>query len=144
MVNSAEYLDPAGQKIPGYLDERDGVLAFRAADGRVLFQAPYSAVGKVALPTPGARRMRIEIGGEQHTIRLTDHMIDGEEHSPLGAPSGSGEYLPDERDRQVRDNLILAEMGVRAVGFVAADRVRRRRIRNRIAERTGGPGDGGD
>ena len=137
MVNSAVYEAADGQKVAGLLDERDGQsLVFRSDDGRELLRTHYAAIEGVKLKFPSRSRMTFVVGGEEHRIRLTGAIVeDVRVSTDIPLPSGTprSDATREERTADDAGTLILGLSHV--VTFVAADRVRRRRIRNRVRRR---------
>ena len=148
MANSAVLHSAEGGKVRGLLFERDDGLQFRAA-GETMprFEVPWVTVQRVRLPWPSARRVTVVAAGQRHRLRLTDAVIDG-----LGDAVADGSVRDDfpigggvrpsniTREEAMMDDI---RTGVGAltliVNFVAADRVRRRRVRRRILARAGNP-----
>jgi hypothetical protein len=82
-------------------------------------------------------RMTLVGDGAKHALRLTGAVIDGEQHGESEWISGSSptELEYDRTRKATEDTLILVNAGIKIIEWVAADRVRRRRIRKRIAAR---------
>lgn len=136
MVNSALYLSRDGEGAPGVLDERDDhSLVFRSDDGRELLRAPYAVIDRVKLPFPSRSRLTFVVGAEEHRLKLAGEIVEDARVAETPLPSGvpRSDATREERAADDAGTLILGLAHV--VTFIAADRVRRRRIRKRVRRR---------
>jgi hypothetical protein len=146
VANSAVLLSAEGGKVRGLLVEQDSGLRFRAAgESSPRFEAPWATVEGVRLPWPSAKGVTVVAAGHRHRLRLTDAVID---KTGDAVPDGSA---PDEFPIEggtmptniTREEALMHDVGTAVggltlvVNFLAADRVRRRRVRKRILERAG-------
>jgi hypothetical protein len=136
MVNSAVYLTD-GEKVRGVLDERDDhALVFRSEDGRELLRTPYAAVDRVKLVLPSRSRMTFVIGADEHRIKLTGDIVEDVRISKDSTLPSGYERSDATREEKAADEIGTVFLALTNVAtFVAADRVRRRRIRKRVTER---------
>ena len=136
-MNSAAYLTPGGEQIRGVLDERDSrALVFRSEDGRELLRTPYAAVDRVKLAFLSRSRMSFLIGVDEHRIKLTGDVVEDvrvSKEMPLPSGVPRSDATREERAADDAGTLVLGLANVAT--FVAADRVRRRRIRKRVIGR---------
>jgi hypothetical protein len=146
VANSAELLSAEGGKVRGLLIESDTGLRFRAAgEGESRFHAPWPSVTGVRSSFARPRRIDVLTEEGRHRLRLTDAVIDG----PViegGADGSAEDSFPIEggarRSDATREEVLLDDAATAVgaltvvVGYVAADRVRRRRVAERILERS--------
>jgi hypothetical protein len=136
MTNSAFYTTAEGERVPGLLVEGEHSLAFQSpGDGRVLFELPYRSIERVRMSFLRPSRMTLVGDGASHPLRLTGAVIDGEQHGESEWISGSSptELEYDRTRRAAEETMILINGLTKVIEWVAADRVRRRRIRRRVA-----------
>ena len=142
MTNSAVYTSPDGADVPGLLEEREHAVVFNApGEGRALFELPYRSIERVRMSFLRPTRMTLVGDGARHRLRLRGAIIDGEQHGESEWIQGSSptELEYDRTRKTTEDTLIVVGGLMKVVEWVAADRVRRRRIRGRILARRGAP-----
>ena len=146
VANSAQLLTADG-KPRGLLIESDAGLRFRAAgEEGSRFELPWPAIRSLRSPFLSPRRLVVATDDGRHRFRLTDAVID----KPLSddAPDGGdADSFPIEggarptnitREEAMLDDAATAVGAlVVIIGWVAADRVRRRRVAGRIIARAG-------
>jgi hypothetical protein len=140
--NSARYKTPDGTKVHGVLEEGPSAVASHLGDDRPLFEVPYPSIEKIRLSFPSPNVMTIVRGTDKYALRLTGSLIDDEQHgSSDWVSTQSGETFHTREQSATQDAMILFVMFMKIVEWVAADRVRRRRVRNRILAHTNGSPD---
>lgn len=137
MTNSAVYTSGDGEGVMGLLEEGQHSLAFRVpGEAQPRFELPYRSIERVRMSFLRPRRMTLVGDGAKHGLRLTGAVIDGEQHGEAEWISGSSptELEYDRTRKATEDTMILVNGFVKIVEWLAADRVRRRRIRGRIVK----------
>ena len=145
VANSAVLLSAGDGKQRGLLIEADAGLRFRAAgEAGPRLEVAWQDVRAVRTPFLSPRRLDLDTADGRHRVRLTDAVID----SPLdGHDGGGGDAFPIEggarpsdqtREERLLDDAATAVGALTvAIGRLAADRVRRRRVADRIRARAG-------
>ena len=136
--NSAVYKTDEGTKLRGLVEDDDHGVRFRVpGEDRVVFELRNHAIERIALSFLSPNRMTFVAGETRHRVRLTGTVIDGEQHGEAEWISGSSptELEYDRTRKAAEETMILLNAFIRIVGWVAADRVRRRRLRDRILAR---------
>jgi hypothetical protein len=139
--NSAVYKTDDGTKLRGLVEDDDRGVRFRVpGEDRTVFELPNHAIERIAMSFLAPNRMTFVAGETRHRVRLTGAVIDGEQHGEAGWISGSSptELEYDRSGRAAEETVILVNGFVRILDWLAADRVRRRRLRDRILARRGG------
>ena len=139
--NSAVYRTAEGTKLHGLVeDDERGVRFTVPGENRAAFELPNHAIERIRLSFLSPNRMTFVAGETRHRVRLTGTVIDGEQHGEAEWISGSSptELEHDRSRKAAEDTMILLNAFLRIVGWLAADRVRRRRLRDRILARRGG------
>jgi hypothetical protein len=135
MTNSAVYATADGEDVAGLLEEGQHALAFRVpGEAQPRFELPYRSIERVRMSFLRPKRLTLAGDGGKHALRLTGAVIDGEQHGEAEWISGSSptELELDRTRKATEDTLILVNGFVKVVDWLAADRVRRRRIRGRV------------
>ncbi len=139
--NSAVYKTDGGETKNGLVEDDDHGVRFAVpGENRAAFELPNHAIEKIKLSFLSPNRMTFVAGEARHRVRLTGAVIDGEQHGEAEWISGSSPTEL-ERDRTLKaaeETAILLNGFMKIVGWLAADRVRRRRLRDRILARRGG------
>ena len=139
--NSDVYKTAEGEKLRGLVEDDDRGVRFRVpGEDRPAFELPNHAIERIALSLLDPNRMTFVAGGTKHRVRLTGAVIDGEQHGEAEWISGSSptELEYDRTRKTAEETMILLNAFGMSVNWLAADRVRRRRLRDRILARRGG------
>jgi hypothetical protein len=144
VANSAALRPDDGSDVLGLLIEEDAGLRFSVGgESEPRFRIPWLMVRGVRLPPPGAKRLDVITDEARHRLHFTDAVIDqpvetaGDGGDPDSFPIEGGARPADQtREERLYDDLATTVgAAIAVVNFVAADRVRRRRVRARILER---------
>jgi hypothetical protein len=136
--NSAVYTTHDGTKLNGLVEDDEHGVRFRVpGEDRPAFELANHAIERISLSFLSPNRMTFVAGDAKHRVRLTGTVIDGRQHAEAEWISGSSptELEYDRTRRTAEESMILVNAFVRIVDWVAADRVRRRRLRDRILAR---------
>jgi len=136
-TNSARYQTPDGQKVHGLIDEAPSGVVFRVDEqGRALWEIPYASIERIKTSFLRPRVMKIAARGDEYRLVLTGAVIDGSHHGTMTwSGTAPGESSMTREESTANDIAAFIPAVVRVVDYVAADRVRRRRVCNRILAR---------